>query len=400
MFAITYLLAAHIVSSTALPPSKTIEKRAICTPGGYGNASKDDTPAIASAIATCGKGGSIVIPSGTTYNLRSTLDFAGCFGCELQLKGTLKVSNDYQCWSDYKAIILVSDITGATITSTTGAGVIDGNGQDAYDAFAADSLLSRPTLVYIIGSSDITMSGFRVKDPPNVFFSNTGSSRNIEYASLTMIASSKSTNAPKNTDGFDVGTSTFTTIHNVYVSNQDDCITFKPGANYATVDNVTCAGTNHGVSIGSLGESGDNTVTNIYVTNLSVSGCSKAAGIKLYASGPDYGTATVHNVTYQGVTVDDCDYGLQIQSCYNSNSSYCAEYPTTASLTDVYFKDFSGTTSGKHGSVVANLDCSADMTCDVYVENFSIKPPSGTAEVLCANFDGSPGVTCTPGASG
>jgi polygalacturonase len=400
LLAITYLLATQIAGSTALPPSKTIEKRAVCTPSSYGNTSEDDTPAIASAIASCGDGGTIVIPSGTTYSIRSTLEFTGCSGCKLQLEGTLKASDDYEYWSDYKAIILISGITGATITSTTGAGIIDGNGQDAYDAFAADSSLSRPTLVYITGSSDITMSGFSVKNPPNVFFSNTGSSSNVEYASLTMTASSKSTNAPKNTDGFDVGTSTYTTIRDIYVSNQDDCIAFKPGANYVTVDTVTCAGTNHGVSIGSLGESGDSTVQNLYVTNLSMSGCSKAAGIKLYASGPDYGTATVSNVTYQGVTVDDCDYGLQIQSCYNGDTTYCAEYPTTASLTDVYFNDFSGTTSGKYGSVVANLDCSLDMTCDVYVEDFSVKPPSGTAEVLCANFDVSPGVTCTSGASG
>ncbi|KUL89435.1 hypothetical protein ZTR_04324 [Talaromyces verruculosus] len=400
LFGIMYLLATHIASSAGLPPSKTIEKRSVCTPSSYGNTSEDDTPAIAAAIASCGKGGTIVIPSGTTYSIRSTLDFTGCAGCELQLEGTLKVSDDYEYWSNYKSIILISDITGANITSTTGAGVIDGNGQNAYDAFAADSSLSRPTLVYITGSSDITMSGFKVKNPPNVFFSNTGSSSNVEYASLTMTALSKSTNAPKNTDGFDIGTSTYTTIRNVYVSNQDDCIAFKPGANYATVDTLTCAGTNHGVSIGSLGQSGDSTVKNIYVSNLSMSGCSKAAGIKLYASGPDYGTATVSNVTYQGVTVDDCDYGLQIQSCYNGNTSYCAEYPSTASLTDVHFNGFSGTTSGKYGSVVANLDCSTDMTCDVYVGDFTVKPPSGTAEVLCANFDVSPGVTCTSGASG
>lgn len=395
-----YLLATHIASSAGLPPSKTVEKRSVCTPSSYGNTLEDDTPAIAAAIASCGKGGTIVIPSGTTYSIRSTLDFTGCSGCELQLEGTLKVSDDYEYWSSYKSIILISDIAGATITSTTGAGVIDGNGQNAYDAFAADSSLSRPTLVYITGSSDITMSGFKVKNPPNVFFSNTGSSSHVEYASLTMTASSKSTNAPKNTDGFDIGTSTYTTIRNVYVSNQDDCIAFKPGANYATVNTLTCAGTNHGVSIGSLGQSGDSTVKNIYVSNLSMSGCSKAAGIKLYASGPDYGTATVSNVTYQGVTVDDCDYGLQIQSCYNGNTSYCAEYPSPASLTDVHFNGFSGTTSGKYGSVVANLDCSTDMTCDVYVGDFTVKPPSGTAEVLCANFDVSPGVTCTSGASG
>lgn len=220
------------------------------------------------------------------------------------------------------------------------------------------------------------------------------------YASLTMTASSKSTNAPKNTDGFDIGESTYTTVREIYVSNQDDCIAFKPGANYVTVDSVTCTGTTHGVSVGSLGESGDSVVSNVYVSNLSMSGCTKAAGIKLYAAGPDYGTATVTNVTYQGVTVDECEYAVQIQSCYNGDTEYCEEYPSTATLTDVYFNDFSGTTSTTYEPVVANLDCPAAGTCDVYLEDFDVKPPSGTAEILCANFDVDPGVTCTSGASG
>lgn len=399
-FFLTYLLGLYVARSQGISPSKTLPKRSVCTPTSYGDDQEDDSPAIASAIASCGDGGTIIIPSGTTYSLRSTLDFTGCTGCELQLEGTLKASDDYEYWSDYKAIILIDGISGATIKSTTGDGVIDGNGQDAYDAFAADSSLDRPTLVYITGSSDVTMTGFSVLNPPNVFFSNTGSSKNVEYASLTMTASSKSTNAPKNTDGFDVGESTYTTIRDVYVSNQDDCIAFKPGTSYATVESVTCAGTNHGVSIGSLGESGDSIVENVYVSDLTMSGCAKAAGIKLYASGPDYGTATVSNVTYQGVTVDGCDYALQIQSCYNGDTSYCEEYPSNASLTDVHFNGFTGTTSNKYEPVVANLDCPPDGTCDVYVEDFDVTPPSGTAEVLCANFDVSPGVTCTSGASG
>jgi galacturan 1,4-alpha-galacturonidase len=398
------LLVLCIVHSQASSPSKTtqppVAKRAVCTPTSYGDDQLDDTPAIASAIVSCGNGGTIVIPSGTTYSIRSTLKFTGCAGCEFQLEGTLKASDDYEYWSNYEAIILLEDISTATIYSSTGDGVIDGNGQDAYDAFAANSSLSRPTLVYITGSSDISIYGFSVLNPPNVFFSNTGTSEQIEYASLTMTASSKSTNAPKNTDGFDVGETTYTTIREVYVSNQDDCIAFKPGANYVTVESVTCTGTTHGVSIGSLGESGDSVVSNVYVSNLTMSGCTKAAGIKLYASGPDYGTATVSNVTYQGVTVDECEYAVQIQSCYNGDTSYCEEYPSTATLTDVYFNDFSGTTDTTYEPVVANLDCPAAGTCDVYLEDFDVSPPSGTAEILCANFDVDPGVTCTSGASG
>lgn len=102
----------------------------------------------------------------------------------------------------------------------------------SYDIFATDSSLARATVVYITGGSDITISGITVKNPPNVFFSQKGGVTNVNYASLTMTAGSKSTNAPKNTDGFDIGESTYTTIKDVIVTNQDDCIAFKPGCNY------------------------------------------------------------------------------------------------------------------------------------------------------------------------
>jgi galacturan 1,4-alpha-galacturonidase len=128
------------------------------------------------------------------------------------------------------------------------------DGQTSYDQWAADPDFARPTAIYIVGGSDINVSRFTMKNVPNAFIGQKGGVTNVNYASLTMTAASKSTNAPKNTDGFDIGESTYTTIRNVYISNQDDCVAFKSGCNYVTVEDITCAGTNHGLSVGSLGE--------------------------------------------------------------------------------------------------------------------------------------------------
>lgn len=245
----SYLLTllVHIVAALTTPTldnrKLTTEKRATCTPASLGDTTKDDTPAIKAAITSCGNGGTIVIPAGTTYSLRTMLDFTGCVNCDFQLEGTLKSSTDTTYWATQPAIIYLKNIKGAQFRSLTGTGVIDGNGQNAYDQFAADDSLARPTALYIIGGSDITISGFKVKNPPNVFFGQKGAATNIRYASLTMTAASKSTNLPKNTDGFDIGESTYTTINDIYVENQDDCIAFKSGSNYVSVKDVTCAGT-------------------------------------------------------------------------------------------------------------------------------------------------------------
>lgn len=178
-----------------------------------------------------------MIPAGKTYSLRTSLDFAGCANCDFQLEGTLRASTDITYWATQSAILSLNKIAGAKFRSRTGSGVIDGNGQDAYDLFASDTSLVRPTLFYIQGGSNIAVTGFSVKNPPNVFFAQRGAATNIQYASLTMTAASKSTNAPKNTDGFDIGESTYTNINKIYVSNQDDCIALKPGCNLCDSEN-------------------------------------------------------------------------------------------------------------------------------------------------------------------
>ncbi|KAI9727876.1 MAG: hypothetical protein M1834_007922 [Cirrosporium novae-zelandiae] len=380
-------------------PSRVVKRASTCTPSSAQNAGTDDVAAIESAFSKCGDGGVIVIPSGITYAIRSTLDFTGCSNCDFQIEGTLKVSDDIDYWDGVTAIFSVSGITKAKIRSLTGSGVIDGNGQDFWDEFATNSDFDRPTLFYITKSSGITVENLYFKNAPNVFHSAVGSSTNIVYKDITLKATSKSDNDPKNTDGWDIGPASYVTITNATVTNDDDCVAFKPGANYVTVDTITCKGS-HGLSVGSLGKTNTDTVKNIYVTNAKMIDSTKAVGIKLYPGGSSHGTGVVSNVTWDGVVVSGCDYAAQIQSCYGEDSDYCSSYPSTATVTDVYFKDFSGTTSSKYEPVIANIDCPADGTCDVYFEDWTVKPPSGTAEYLCANIDSTPGITCTDGASG
>jgi galacturan 1,4-alpha-galacturonidase len=179
-------------------------------------------------------------------------------------------------------------------------------------------------------------------------------------------------------------------------------VAFKPGANYVTVDTIHCKGS-HGLSVGSLGGNAGktDTVSNVYVTNAVMEGATKAVGIKVYPGGSNHGSAVVKNITYDGVTVTSSDYAAQIQSCYNEDASYCASNPSNAQITDVYFKNFKGTTSSKYSPTIANINCPAGGTCDVHFSEWSVKAASGTAKYLCENIDNaSPGIACSSGASG
>lgn len=185
--------------------------------------------------------------------------------------------------------------------------------------------------------------------------------------------------------------------------NQDDCVAFKPGANYVSIDGIKCNGS-HGLSVGSLANTptSNDTVTNVYVKNGLMINSGKAAGIKFYPGGPLHGTATVVNVTWENIECQGCDYAAQIQGCYfPPNATYCQEYPSTAIIKDVYFKNFTGITTGKYGNVVANLDCPDNTICDVHFSDFQVtSPKEGLPIELCANLPEDPGINCTAGASG
>lgn len=377
---------ATVVSSSSGPT---------CTPQAGGSTSTDDTPAIASAIAAC-PSGTIVLPEGVTYHLNSALSFAGCEDCTVQLEGTLKASSDLDYWATQGAMVTLSGVSGASFVSTTGSGVFDGSGQAAWDYFAANSSLSRPTMFLVAGSSNVRVANISFQDAPNVFHSCNAGSSNVAYTDVTLYAVSASENVAKNTDGWDVGPATDVTISGAKVTNDDDCVAFKSGANRVAVTDITCTGS-HGLSIGSLGESGNDTVENIYVSGATMINSTKAAGIKLYPGGTEYGTSYVSNVTYANVVVQDCEYAFQVQSCYGSETDYCDEYPSTATLSGIVVNSVSGTISG---SDAMNIDCPADGTCGITMSDIDVTAADGDAVYLCANTPSDIGIDCTDGASG
>ena len=85
--AIRVLLPAIAVTriSTAQTPAPNV-----CTVPAGGNRSIDDAPAIIAAFEECGNGGTVKF-SNTTYYVNSIMNVQGLKGCQIDLKGTLKV---------------------------------------------------------------------------------------------------------------------------------------------------------------------------------------------------------------------------------------------------------------------------------------------------------------------
>ena len=392
------LVSSNTVRSQLVVP---LTNQTTCTPQSAGDTSIDDVPAISKALAECGNGGTIVIPTGKTFMIRTPLDFTNCSACTFQIEGTLKVSDDLDYWEGKGSFLLLENVHTATFHSLTGSGTIDGSGQKYWDYFASHKTYRRPVLVFLNNATNIICTGIQLKNAPTMFFTVKGMSNNIRFSNLILNAISTSENKPANTDGLDIGESSYVTITNIHVTNDDDCVAFENGANYVTVNNITCIGS-HGISVGSLGVAPGRpyVVQNVYVSNIHMINCTKAAGIKLYPGGPSHGTVVVSNVTFDGVIVNNCDYGFQVMNCYSSDNTTCQKNPSAAKLSDIHLINLVGKTSSKYDPHVANIDCPPKGTCDLTFTGWNVVAPSKRSIVLCGNYDHPTGVKCTPGAFG
>lgn len=104
------------------------------------------------------------------------------------------------------------------------------------------------------------------------------------------------------------------------------------------------------------------------------------------------------------VTVKNADNPLIIDQCYSTPADVCAQFRSTLTISDVHcasnlsLKDHelashlvfsvinvTGTSSGKEGRVVVDMECSAACT-DITATGTDISSPKGPAEYICANI--------------
>ena len=366
-----------------------------CTPKSAGNPSIDDVPAISEALAKCGNGGTIIIPAGQIFTIRSPLYFRDCIGCDFQIEGTLKISDDVDYWQTQHSVFHLNDVEGAIFHSSTGSGLIDGSGQKFWDAFAVNETLQRPTLIVFDHCSNVTFTQLKLINAPMFFIVTTNNSIDLTFSYLVLNAVSTSPNRPANTDGIDTSQSSYITIKNNYITNGDDCVAFKNGSNYITVENITCIGS-HGLSVGSLGLTPDHrhSVNNIYVSNAKMINNMVATRIKFYPAGPPHGPVFVSNVTYKDMTIENTDLAVQIDSCYQTDPNFCKQYPSSAQLLNINFINITGTTSQRYDPYIGKIFCPPNGTCDLTFNQWNVRSPTGGSSALCSHYEHPSGITC------
>ncbi|HXD65194.1 MAG TPA: glycosyl hydrolase family 28 protein, partial [Solirubrobacteraceae bacterium] len=244
-------------ASNAAVPLPTIGSAAfnVTTYGAIGDGKTDNTTAIQAALTAAGAagGGTVTVPSGTF------------------LSGPIVISSgtrlDLASGAVLKMLPMASYPTSgvAFITSTgtthdialTGAGTIDGQGQDWWDAFANGSTAARPQEVSLGHVTRVQVSGIRLQNSPEEHIW-VKSDTDVTITGITIATPGTSGKSPpKNTDGVDVSATGMYFCNNNVVAGDDNIA--MGGTNlylgYSTF------GVGHGCSIGSITQNGVSGVT-------------------------------------------------------------------------------------------------------------------------------------------
>ncbi|KAF8836104.1 glycoside hydrolase family 28 protein [Paxillus ammoniavirescens] len=398
--ALLVLLPAAIAASPSSLPQVKVEKNT-CTviPLGGG---QDDGPNILHAFETCGSGGRIVLDQ--YYVVNTVLVTSGLKNVGIELSGVVQYTPNVAYWSPNSLFLEYQNATTYWFLSGDyihlyGGGTLDANGQVWWDypnktvgtAGGSSRAFARPVPLTVGNASNVLIEDLTQIGSPywnNFVYQST----NVTYRRMNISSTSYSSNPTANSDGWDIYRSSYITIEDSTINNDDDCVSFKPNTTNAVVRNLYCNGS-HGISVGSLGQYAGETdiVANIYANNISMNNAQNGARIKVFGGSPDPnstaggGTGYVQNITFENFYVNNVDYPIYLNQCYSTPANVCAEYPSKLVISDVHYINVHGTSSGKEGDLVAELECSSECY-DITATGTNLTSPKGPAVYYCQNI--------------
>ncbi|KAF1348778.1 glycoside hydrolase family 28 protein [Delphinella strobiligena] len=363
--------------------------------------SENDTDDVSSdflwGINTASHGGLLHLEKGKTYVIGTKLDLPLLDDVYVKLDGEIKFTDDIEYWQtnnfyyDFQKSITFWVWSGKCI-KIYGNGTLNGNGQAWWDQFAGLEILDtsntylRPILFLTDNATNVEVTGITQLNSPcwTNFFVRTNK---VTFDNVYIEATSNNASAlPKNTDGFDSINVQGLTVTNTRVNVGDDCFSPKSNTSNILVENLWCNGT-HGVSMGSVGQYPGvfDYISNAYIKNVTLLNGQNGARLKAWA-GVDVGDGFIDNITYEDVYIENTDHPLVLDQCYfDVNATECAAHPSNVNVTNISFKNITGSSSGNQGRVVVDLTCSPGATC----ANITLG-----SQIVCDNIVGGIGVDC------
>ncbi|KAI9650728.1 hypothetical protein NHQ30_000752 [Ciborinia camelliae] len=332
--------------------------------GGVASKTSDIGPALVSAFAACKTGGTVYVPPGD-YGMTTWVTLSGGSAWALKLDGII-----YRVNGGLGNMIMIEHTTDFEMYSSTSKGAIQGYGYEYHK-----SSTYGPRLLRFYKATDFAVHDIALVDSPQ-YHLTIDSCTNGEIYNIIIRGGNEG-----GLDGVDVF-ATNIWIHDIAVTNKDECVTVKSPSNNILIEDIYC-NSSGGCAMGSLGA--DTAISNIIYNNVYTYGSNEMYMIK-----SNGGSGTVSNCQFNNFIGHSNAYSLYINSAWPEVSQAAGDGVIFENLS---FNNWKGTATNSDERGPIELLCSSTAPCtNITISDFAIGTETGSAEIyVCHNAYGSGG---------
>ena len=264
--------------------------------GAKADQSTDLGPPLLAAFNACKSGGLVMIPSGS-YAMATWVTLSGGSAWALQLDGTI-----YRTGTAGGNMIFVEHSSDFELFSSHGQGAVQGNGY----IFHQSGSISGPRILRLYQVQNFSVHDIILVDSPAFHFSMDTNS-NGEVYNMAIRGGDHG-----GLDGIDVW-STNIWIHDIVVTNKDECVTVKSPSTNMLIENIYCNWSG-GCALGSLGAG--TAISNVVYRNVYTWASNQMMMIK-----SNGGSGYVENVAFENFIGHGNAYSLDVDQYWSSMST-------------------------------------------------------------------------------
>ncbi|KAF1981733.1 glycoside hydrolase family 28 protein [Aulographum hederae CBS 113979] len=349
-------LAFGQLSGRVGPTTSTASKRAkkICDVTRFGATPTGDIgPALTRAWNECKTGGVVFVPEGN-FQMSTWVSLSGGTGVGIQIDGIITRKDGSDKGGN---MILVQRSNDVEFFSGNGRGAFQGKGYEMH----REKNIMGPRILRFVRVDNFAVHDFIMVDAPSFHFSM-DTCKNGEVYNLVVRGGNQG-----GLDGIDVWSDNVH-IHDVEVTNKDECVCVKSPAHNILIENIYCNWSG-GSSIGSLGEDVD--VSDIVFRNVYTTNSNQMMMIKSWG-----GSGSLKNVLFDNFIGHANAYGLNVDQYW----SPMKQNPGPGvKLDNITFSNWKGTVADGMRRSPIRILCSTDAPCtSMVVENVSLWTDAGT----------------------
>ncbi|THH13679.1 hypothetical protein EW146_g6568 [Bondarzewia mesenterica] len=361
---LTYLplLVYTQLTGSVGPTTALSSKSHICNVLDYGGSigSSDIGPAILSAFQNCvltNSGSTLYVPAGD-YDMQTWVTLNNGTKWAFRLDGFIT-----RTATTGGHMIVIQNANDVELYSANSAGGFQGHGYQCRNA--------GPRFLRVVTSTDWSVHDLIFVDSPEFHVVIQGGS-NGEIYNLAIRGANIG-----GSDGIDISGDNHW-VHDVEVTNRDECVTVKSPASNFLVEQIWC-NQSGGSAFGSLGI--DTAITNIVYRNIYTNGGNQAMMVK-----SNGGSGTVDNVLMENFTSQGTAYGLDVNQYWASMSTLDGD---GVKLSNFVFKNWDGEVVDGVNRPPVQFLCADGAPCvNMTLTNVNMWSATGEANYKCESAYG------------